>query len=441
MRMVNYKLVKNEEKYFEYIRELRNSPELLDGFIDRTYITQEMQKEYMAKHKDEYYICVEKESNKPVGIIGIVDKDLRLAVQKDEQRKGIASFMIDEISKISDFEVQVKTDNVASLRTFKKKGFKIIGKSKKSGVDVYLLSKNPKNIVKIVELMDGLGNQMFQYAFGKALAYKTGHKVLFDNFSYSNEKNKGDLEKNGVAVRNFELNVFNLNIDFADEKDVKMVKSKPNLHILRHFFSKKYKNHNKILEWPYNVYDETLFTEKNFKYYSGYFQIEKYFKCIENTIREAFEFPKFENELDIELENKINNANNSVAIHIRRGDYITCNPEIICSLDYYKNAVNLMKEKLDNPTFFVFCDPKTLEWVKTEFNIDADYEILQSSCAISDMHLMSLCKNVILANSSYSWWAGWLNKNPDKIIIAPDPWNEDGQTENICESWIKVNRM
>jgi len=114
--------IPNNERYYEFIRELRSHPDLVSGFVQQGKITSEQQKEYMKKHGHEYYICLY--DKEPVGFIGSVNKDIRLAVKKEFQRMGIASFMLSEISKIiSDYEVKVKSDNIKSLGFFEKNGF------------------------------------------------------------------------------------------------------------------------------------------------------------------------------------------------------------------------------------------------------------------------------------------------------------------------------
>jgi GNAT superfamily N-acetyltransferase len=135
-----YLLVKNEYKYFEFIRTLRNDKKLLDGFIDKTYITPEMQTEYMKKHEKEYYICLN--GDIPIGFIGVVNNDLRLAVDTNWQRKGVGTFMLQEISKIiPNYEVRVLPNNKASLGMFKSNGFKETKKDLKNGVEVIILEQ------------------------------------------------------------------------------------------------------------------------------------------------------------------------------------------------------------------------------------------------------------------------------------------------------------
>lgn len=143
MSLNNYTFVKNEEKYYDFIRCLRCDKDLKSGFVEQANITPEQQTRYMEKHKDEYYIALL--DNEPVGFIGVVDNDVRLAVKKAFQRKGVASFMLKEISKIyKDFDVLVKEDNFASLQMFKKNGFVEIGTKTKDNHKLFILKKTKK---------------------------------------------------------------------------------------------------------------------------------------------------------------------------------------------------------------------------------------------------------------------------------------------------------
>ncbi len=117
------KLVENEEKYYEFVRSLRTAPNIQDGFIYRGSITKQQQKIYMQKYGKNYYICLY--NNEPVGFISAIEADLRLAVKKEFQRMGIASFMLAEFKKLNiDFWVRIKEDNIASIKFFEKNGFK-----------------------------------------------------------------------------------------------------------------------------------------------------------------------------------------------------------------------------------------------------------------------------------------------------------------------------
>ena len=124
--MVKYRLVKNEPLYYEFIRELRNDKRVQPGFIEFVNITREQQEAYMKKYADCFYICILIETNKPIGYIGVINDDIRIATHPDHQKQGVASFMIREISKLyPDAQAKVKIDNDISLKLFKKAGFKI----------------------------------------------------------------------------------------------------------------------------------------------------------------------------------------------------------------------------------------------------------------------------------------------------------------------------
>ena len=145
---------------------------------------------------------------------------------------------------------------------------------------------------------------------------------------------------------------------------------------------------------------------------------------------------------------------NSVSIHIRRGDF-TANPEVakvhgnICNLEYYERAMNFIEQKIDNPIFYIFTDD--VEWVKIHFNNRSNLIIVSNSVknqvefghkhnAHQEMYLMSLCNHNIIANSSFSWWAAWLNRNDNKIIIAPKKWFNDKKSDRdlIPITWIRI---
>ena len=146
----------------------------------------------------------------------------------------------------------------------------------------------------------------------------------------------------------------------------------------------------------------------------------------------------------LEILNEIENSN-SISIHIRRGDYMS--PEnynmygCIATPTYYKKAIKVIEEKVENPTFFVFSND--MDWVKKNIQINSRVfyiDINSGNGSYKDMQLMSNCKHNIIANSSFSWWGAWLNENKNKIVIAPKKWinREDVDSDKIelfCEGW------
>jgi GNAT superfamily N-acetyltransferase len=124
--------VPNSCDYYEFIRELRMDPDIISGFVSQVRITKEQQLIYMDEHEKDYYVCLH--GGRPIGFIGVVAGDLRLAVDRAYQRKGVASFMLAELFKlVPDFQVRVKKKNHASIKFFEKFGFANTGNTDQDG--------------------------------------------------------------------------------------------------------------------------------------------------------------------------------------------------------------------------------------------------------------------------------------------------------------------
>lgn len=137
-------------------------------------------------------------------------------------------------------------------------------------------------------------------------------------------------------------------------------------------------------------------------------------------------------------------STNSVALHVRRGDYVS-NKETsafhgVCSTAYYQDAIAYLARKRSDLYFFIFSDD--ISWVKENLVINefpVDYVEHNTNLAHEDLRLMYFCKNNIIANSSFSWWGAWLNNHPDKIVIAPEKWNNiPGNNTELPDQWIRL---
>lgn len=288
---------------------------------------------------------------------------------------------------------------------------------------------------KIIKFLGGIGNQMFEYALGRALEEKTGANVFYDISSFEKAKKYIDGDtgkyKNGLQINYYEITILpNVKAKLAGKFQTLAIKIM-NLTGL----SKKYKERD-----AFN-YDENIFKDDKYRYFTGYFQNEKYFKSIREELIKDFEMPPLRENDDYNkaLIAEIEASNNPVFIHVRLDDYIKLG--YVISMDYYKKAVQYIKERVENPTFFVFCaeDP---DFINNEFDIGCEFKLIGEKNKTREtfhenMRLMRACKHGIIANSSYSWWAAWLIENPDKIITAPSPWL-DGDDKIICEDWIKI---
>lgn len=290
-----------------------------------------------------------------------------------------------------------------------------------------------KKDILTVRFNGGLGNQMFQWAFARAIEKRTGISTFMDmtffNKNYS---------------RPYELDIFNVTIKKAQGFCTNL-KLETMWKLRKKLKGKKFLG-TYVYEEPHFEFDPNVIEIKPNTYIHGFFQSEKYFKDIEDELKEDFKFkpaPDSNNQATID---KINSTN-SISLHIRRGDYVQKkryqNVYATCSLDYYKRGVeHIVKKTGINPTLFIFSDDK--DWVKENLNLPYETVFVDNNSSeksYEDMRLMSLCKHNIIANSSFSWWGAWLNNNKEKIVIAPQKWFNDEkiiQTDVIPESWIKL---
>ncbi len=297
----------------------------------------------------------------------------------------------------------------------------------------------------IVKLMGGLGNQMFQYAVGKALAVKWNVPLKLD-VSFLNDKSF----KENFTHRDYELAVFNVTSEIASEQEIKQ--SKGVVYLNFSFIEKIYRKFFILLGYKPYLYQEqsfnydTSFLKKIYPLYlEGYWQSEKYFHSIRYHLLKEFMLKNTLNEENQKIKSQILGCN-AISIHIRRGDYTQNNNQNthgLCDIDYYESAMHTMEEKnRKQPSYFVFSDD--IDWAKQ--NIQTKYPISfinhnKAQQSYIDMYLMSLCQHNIIANSSFSWWGAWLNQNPSKIVIAPEKWfanNERNYSDVIPKQWIKL---
>jgi len=269
----------------------------------------------------------------------------------------------------------------------------------------------------LVQLSDGLGNQMFQYAAGYALAARLGTECRVNDAYYARPQEK---------PRIYQLDRFvgaPMRITAADLR-------------------KKFKLFKEEKEF---AFDRRHLGFSGDVYLVGYFQSEKYFGNVPGEIRSLFGFKGAPNPENAEMAARIARTN-AVSVHVRRGDYVTCPWASenfgTCSLDYYINAFRTLTQRLAKPVFFVFSDDP--QWCKENIHPPADTVYVEHNHkgpASEDMRLMSLCRHHILANSSFSWWGAWLNPSPQKIVVAPKTWMAAPSVrilDLIPEAWLQL---
>ncbi len=303
----------------------------------------------------------------------------------------------------------------------------------------------------IVKLQGGLGNQMFQYAAGLALANRNKCKLKLDCswFNLSHKvtclnpiNNRIQKVDQLITPREFQLDIFELHNNFSKTEDIFFSENKGIKFstIFKKFISQKKFRHYSESKFSF---DQNFFKLKSPLTIEGYWQSEKYFFEIKNIILSAFKFRgEFSKENNI-IFNKINSLN-SISIHFRRGDYVY-NSNVnkthgICSMSYYNSAIKYVCDRVNSPYFFIFSDD--IEWVKENIKIEnATYVSNPNLSECEELMFMSYCKHNIIANSTFSWWGAWLNKNENKIVIAPQKWlntNISKQPDIIPSTWLKI---
>ena len=268
-----------------------------------------------------------------------------------------------------------------------------------------------------IKLAGGLGNQMFQFAAGYAVARKNNVELSLDLKRYNRRS-----DHNGFQLQN----VFDIysRVNFLDNPaNFKFINFK---EILNKIDISYY-----TFKEPHFHYTSKIFDIPKHSYINGYWQSEQYFKSYAQELREIFNFFKKFDKKNSLIANDIN-QNNSISIHIRRGDYLLKKNDNLCVdlREYYLKTIEESSKCFNNPKYYIFTDDPL--WVTKNFIIDFSsiiVDINYGTKSYLDMYLMSLCKANIIANSSFSWWGAWLNNKKTKIVYAPKNWFKD---ESIC---------
>lgn len=301
----------------------------------------------------------------------------------------------------------------------------------------------------IISLMGGLGNQMFQYASAKRLAQLNKTPLKIDSTHF------GRLTAN--KEHTFQLTEFCISAPQATKSEIRKLLAPsaafPRMaSYIAGFFGRspyKWKCAHLYREPAGTNFKPEFLELKDNTYLLGYFNSYKYFSPIRDDILKEY-MPSRELSPTAQAVLKEITAANSVSLHIRRGDYVE-DPKIYKTIDgiiteqYYRNAVNHVAARVDTPLFFIFSNDMT--WAKENFRLPhattyVDFNSPQRG--FEDLWLMSRCKHNILAGgSTFSWWAAYLNTNPDKIVIRTKNINND-PAENQPEDyfppeWVAVN--
>ena len=278
-----------------------------------------------------------------------------------------------------------------------------------------------------VKLHGGLGNQLFQWAFGQGLKAK-GIPVAYDN-------------RDCTYFKNYQLNAWGIDVPLVNDPLANNVNGSP-----------KWDNAERVFHEPGErvgfyypeVYEKPLDT-----LFRGYWQTEQYFETSASAIRSALARPQGDMPEDIKhLEQEITSAPKSAFICVRRGDYMT--PALLKAFgclnkDWYINARRHIELTIGWDTkFFVFSDDP--DYCRQSFGASTIIDHRQPNKDIRmwptapwDLYLMSLCQHGVISNSSFAWWGAWLGDNQkDRIVIAPDPWFQTHESSGVVpQRWMK----
>jgi len=251
-----------------------------------------------------------------------------------------------------------------------------------------------------MKLTGGLGNQLFQYVKGRALSVEKNTDLLLDTSWYR-----------GRINRKYMLDNFNIQAGIANRFDTL---------VTRIFNKKDYIETDRVYDW----------------------QSEEYLNQVKYIILKEFTLKNKLSDTSEAVMQKIKSVN-SVSIHLRGTDYVQGKKSSFhgaCSKEYYEKAVQYMKNKVISPHFFIFTDD--IQWAKDYIKLPEMYTLISNTdYPQEDLILMSGCRHNIIANSTFSWWGAWLNKNHQKIVISPQKWFNDSSIniDNLIpKSWMKM---
>lgn len=321
--------------------------------------------------------------------------DFALCMPLVEQAGKKRIFRVDQPMYVYNISTDVESETNNRLHLQKEVEMRIRQKSPKQR-----LNRKPAGEGSVINyLAGGLGNMMFQLAAGYALSMETNNKFFIHPHEIG-----GMVHKHPTT---YLQNIFKKIKVLDESKSFEEVS-----HTVFHFEPIKASGYKDIL-------------------LSGGFQSYKYFEKYAKDIQDLFSYsPDTASSLQSKYSTK-----NKVSIHVRRGDYISLpNHHHNLSIAYYLNAINYFK----GFEFLVFSDD--IQWCKENFKGN-NFTFVENTSDVEDLYLMSNCSHNIIANSTFSWWGAWLNKNTDKKVVYPSKWfgpvYKDFKTSDLFpDEWI-----
>lgn len=289
----------------------------------------------------------------------------------------------------------------------------------------------------IVRVWEGLGNQLFQYAFAKSYALRTGEIVKLDS-----ERIFEQLYTEGNIERPYALNNFHISLPQADSTDLMNY----NFLARKNIYQKAIFHLAKYGIWKYAFWEEAFHKQSpkvrcsnSNRYLKGWFQNEKYFSAYRNILLREIT-PKQKICISHELM-RILNSGETVSLHIRRGDFKK-NGSVL-PIQYYVSAYKWLQGIVPECTYLIFSDD--MQWAKGNLGFIKNKYYVNEKRELADyeeLMIMSKCHHNIIANSTFSWWGAWLNRHSDKLVIAPKKWflwrTIDEDVSIIPKAWKRM---
>jgi len=309
-----------------------------------------------------------------------------------------------------------------------------------------------KDYVYYVELSGGLGNQLFQYAFARAMQCRHNGKVIYLTNSFKTDE-----------LRKCSIKHFAIDPSWEEDCDYNFMESHPKQYKLfdrlnsveyhlyklfrisydgdkRNLFDRIKQNilsHNGIYtQTGHRYYNIRFYNKPDVKYINGLWHYPGYFNFIGDTLRREIRLS--DPSLLPQKYRQLINDNEAVCVHIRRGDYLNYTYYDVCNADYFNEGIRYIKERRPGAVFMIFSDD--IDWSKKNITGDNIHYVDEANEDYIDFSLMSMCNHFIISNSTFSWWAAFLGNDPQKIVICPDKWYNDGRNKQQLnlKGWIEL---
>jgi hypothetical protein len=279
----------------------------------------------------------------------------------------------------------------------------------------------------ISRLFGGAGNQLFQYAAGRALADRLGCDLVLDSRYVAGSQDRGD------CFGHFQ------NARFKRTDVLPPAKSDG---MLRYGLWRLFGRAPRLYRERGKAFDPRVLALPPGSYLHGYWQSPRYFENIKEQLRQDLAFTTPLDAPNAVIAQQIAEARMPVSFHVRRGDYISAGAYAACTSEYYRTAAARLAQQLGPLTCFVFSNDPA--WARENLALGQEtvvVDINNEATGHFDLHLQSLCAHHVIANSTFSWWAAWLNPSAQKKVIAPHRWFSKGEEDNpdlIPDDWFRL---